>query len=347
MNTLIIDTEERNQLEGLARSTKDKKTADRIRIILALADGYRAKDVAAIFRIDEDTVAKWRNSYRKRRLFSDWLATNYRGYNGKLTRDQEHELEHYVETEMVTDASILVVYIKDHYGQMYTVNGVTKLLHRLGFVYKQTTLIPGKLNEAAQAAFMKEYEQLRDTLPDDEVVLFADGVHPSHNVHATKAWIKRGRDKQVPTNTGRARLNINGALNLETTEVVSYFSDTINAQETIHLLDAIQLEYSDKRVIHLIADNARYYKSVVIQEYLTREDCRIRFKYLPPYSPNLNFIERLWRYLHKHGIGTERRDSFREFEADVHQFFDETIHTDKDAIRQFIGTKMHLITLQG
>src|SRR3979409_82956 len=103
MNTLTIDAEERSQLEALVRSTKDKKTADRIRIILALADGYRAKDVAAIFRIDEDTVTKWKNSYRKRRLFSDWLATAHQGYAGKLTRDQERELELYVKGEMVTD----------------------------------------------------------------------------------------------------------------------------------------------------------------------------------------------------------------------------------------------------
>jgi transposase len=129
-------------------------------------------------------------------------------------------------------------------------------------------------------------------------------------------------------------------------DVVTYFSDTINAQETVHLLDAIQLEYSDKKVIHLITDNARYYKSEIITEYLKGDGCRIKFRYLPPYSPNLNFIERLWCYLHKHGIGTKRRDSFREFEADVHHFFDETIHIDKDAIRQFIGSEMHLITLQ-
>jgi len=58
MRKTTIDPEERTQLEALARTTKDKKTADRIRIMLALADGYRTKDVARIFRIDEDTVTK-------------------------------------------------------------------------------------------------------------------------------------------------------------------------------------------------------------------------------------------------------------------------------------------------
>src|SRR5216683_675436 len=112
MHTFTIAADERTQLEALARSTKDKKTADRIRIILALADGYRARDVATIFRIDEDTVTKWKKSYRKRRLFSDWLATGRTGYDGKLNHDQELKLEHYVETETITDAAAIVGYIK-------------------------------------------------------------------------------------------------------------------------------------------------------------------------------------------------------------------------------------------
>ena len=345
MHTLIIDANERTQLEALARKTKDKKTADRIRIILALADGYRARDVATIFRVNEDTVTKWKNSYQKRRLFSDWLATAHRGYDGKLTRAQEHELEQYVETEMVTDAATLVDYIKDRYDQVYTVNGVTKLLHRLGFVYKQTTLIPGKLDEAKQAAFKQVYEKLRDELPEDEAIMFGDGVHPSHNVHATKAWIRRGQDKQVPTNTGRKRLNINGALNLETMETVTYFSETINAEETIHLFDKIQATYPNTRKIHLILDNARYYNNKLIKAYLRKRKCRIKLLFLPPYSPNLNFIERLWHYLKKYIIGTKRRQSFKEFEADIHAFFD-NFSDYQDKLRQFIGTEMHLIKLQ-
>jgi transposase len=320
--SLAIDPDERTQLEALARTTKDKKTADRIRIILALADGYRAKDIATIFRIDEDTITKWKNNYRKRRLFSDWLATRHSGYDGKLGRDQQQEIEHYVETETIVDAAVVVDFIEQHYGLTYTVNGVTKLLHRLGFVYKQTTLIPGKLDEARQAAFVKDYDKLKAALKDDEVILFGDGVHPSHNVHATKAWIKRGQEKQVPTNTGRKRLNINGVLELEGMKAVTHFAGTLNAGTTIELFNKVQASYPTKRKIYLIIDNARYYKNKLIQAYLKKPGCRIKLIFLPPYSPNLNFIERLWHFMKKHIIGIKRRDSFKEFEADIHAFFD-------------------------
>lgn len=346
MNTLTIDPDERAQLEALARTTKDAKTAIRIRVILALGNGHSVKHVAELFLLDEDTVAKWRNKYRKRRLFSDWLATAYQGYDGKLTREQEHGLEQYVETEMVTDAATVVDYVKDHYNIDYTIDGVTKLLHRLGFVYKQTTLVPGKLDEAAQAAWLKGYKKLKSKLPEDEAIVFGDGVHPSHNVHATKAWVKKGKEKQVPTNTGRKRLNINGVLDIEKMEAVVHFADTLNAQTTMELFDKIQAAYPDKKKIHLIIDNARYYKNKELQAYLRKRSCRIKIHWLPPYSPNLNFIERLWHFMKKYIIGTKRRQTFKEFEADIRDFFKH--FGDYEArLRKFIGTELHLIKLQG
>ena len=345
MQKINISVEEQLQLRTLARKTNDAKTAIRIRVVLALNEGHSVKLVAKLFLLDEDTVTKWKHRYLDRRLFSDWLAVDTLGYRGKLTRDQQREIEQYVEIETITDATILVDYIKNRYNQNYTVDGVTKLLHRLGFVYKQTTLIPGKLDEAKQVAFMKEYKQLKAELKDDEVILFGDGVHPSHNVHATKAWIKKGKDKQVPTNTGRKRLNINGALNMETMTAVTHFCNTINAQTTMELYDKIQTAYSDKTTIYLIEDNARYYKNKDVQAYLDDPTCHIKVIWLPAYSPNLNFIERLWHFLKKKIIGTKRRQRFKEFENDIHDFFD-NIGDYEDSLRKFIGTEMHLIKLQ-
>ncbi len=344
MPTLVIPPEEQAQLRELVRTTKDKKTADRIRIILALGDGWSARDVARLFLIDEDTVTSWKKKYQKRRLFSDWLSMATIGYTGKLTGDQLRELETHIEAETITDALTIVEFIQARYDETYTVNGITKLLHRLGFVYKHTTLIPGKLDEAKQAAFKTEYEALRDNLPKDEVILFGDGVHPSHNVHATKAWIKKGTDKQVPTNTGRKRLNINGVLELAAMRAVTHFADTLNAQTTLELFDKIQASYPDKAVIHIIVDNARYYKNKTVVAWLADPNCRVKLKFLPPYSPNLNFIERLWHFLKKYVIGIRRRETFKEFEADVHAFFDH-MGDYEGRLRQFIGVRMHLMTL--
>ncbi len=344
MKSFSLLPEERKDLVRLGKQIKDVKGAIRIRVILALDAGYTAEETAKLFLLNEDTVGNWKKKYQKRQFFSDWLQEYYAGYDGKLTKQQIEEIEGFVKKHTITDCKQVVDFIQAHYNLTYTITGVTKLLHRLGFVYKQVALIPGKLNEEAQKAFVKKYETLKENKKDDEVILFGDGVHPTHNIHKTKAWVKRGEEKQVKTNTGRGRLNINGVLNLETLSVTTHFSETINAQETMQLFDKIQLVYKDKATIYLIIDNARYYKNKEVKAYLEKSGCRIKIIFLPAYSPNLNFIERLWKFMKKYIIGIKYREKFKQFEYDIHQFFD-NISRYENELRQFIGTKMHLVKL--
>src|SRR5258708_1712872 len=100
-----IDPEERTQLQQQARANKDARTVKRILVILALADGYRVAEVAKLFLLDEDTVAKWRNKYCKRRTATDWLTAVHNGGSDKLTTEQRHDVEAYVQAELVTAAA--------------------------------------------------------------------------------------------------------------------------------------------------------------------------------------------------------------------------------------------------
>lgn len=334
---------ERKELLELEKQITDKKAAIRVRVLLALDSGYTIREVSDILLLDEDTVSKWKQKYDKRQFFSDWLGEAYKGYNGKLNKEQEAETDKFVEKETVTDCKQIVDFIAKQYGIIYTVAGITKLLHRLGFVYKLVVLIPGKLNEEKQAAFVKEYTTLKENKKEDEVILFGDGVHPTHNIHKTKAWVKRGEDKQIKTNTGRGRLNINGALDPESLEVTVYYSETINAQMTIEFFKKLEARYIGKK-IKLIVDNARYYKNKDVTAYLARPGCQLELIFLPPYSPNLNFIERLWKFMKKYIIGVKYREKFKEFENDVMQFF-ENISQYKNELKTFIGTDMHLVKL--
>jgi transposase len=344
MKTFSLLPEERKDLVRLGKQIKDVKGAIRVRVILALDSGYTIKEVADILLLDEDTVSNWKKKYEKRQFFSDWLKEYYSGYDGKLTKQQIEEIEGFVKKHTVTDCREVVSFIKAQFGMDYTITGVTKLLHRLGFVYKQVVLIPGKLNEEKQQAFLQKYVQMKAEKKEDEVILFGDGVHPTHNPHKTKAWVRKGEEKQIKTNTGRKRLNINGALNLESMTVTTHFAETLNAQTTMELFDKIQLQYIDKTTIYLIIDNARYYKNKDVQAYLAKPDCRIKLIFLPAYSPNLNFIERLWKFMKKYIIGVKYRDKFNEFENDVTQFF-ENINQYENRLRQFIGTELHLVKL--
>src|SRR5487761_278615 len=273
-----LTAQQREKLITLEKRMPHKGVSTRIKIILALDLGYTAKEVAKLFLLDEDTVGKWKLLYEKSKDASDWLGTKNNGWQGRLTKEQETMIDKYVTDEIITDCQKVVEYIHTTLGISYTIDGVSKLLHRLGFAYKQIIGIPGGLNAEKQMAFLKEYTELKENKKETEVILFGDGVHPTHNLHKTKAWIKKGEEKQVRTNTGRKRLNINGALNLETMTPVTHFSETINAQTTMELFDKIQLVYKDKTTIYLVIDNATYYKNKDVKAYLEKANCRIKLK---------------------------------------------------------------------
>lgn len=342
MSSVQLTPLQRNELIHLEKQIPHKGVSTRIKVILALDDGYSAKDVSRILLMDEDTVTKWKKRYEASAYLSDWLGTEQTGYVGRLTREQEKLVEKMVREEIVTDCREVVTYIKDTFSVRYTVAGVTKLLHRLSFVYKQTVVVPAKADREKQAAFLRDYEQLKSTLKEQEKILFMDGVHPTHNTRAVRCWVKKGVNKQIKTNSARERLNIQGALDIEETEVVTHFSKTIDAAAVIAFFEEIEQTYLSLTTIYLICDNARYYKNKDVKAYLRQPHCRIKLIHLPTYSPNLNFIERLWKYLHQKIIGVTYREKFREFEADIHAFFDHLADY-KDDLKPFLGTKLRLM----
>ena len=342
MVKINLTEEERRELLRLEKQIPFKGVAIRIRIILALDLGYSVKEVSEILLLDEDTIIKWKKKYLESKFLSDWLGDEYVGYQGKLARQEELKIDKFVSEETVTDCLKVVDYIKEDFGIDYTIDGVTKLLHRLGFVYKQTVIIPANLDINKQKQFLKEYRKLKKNIKETEKILFLDGVHPTHNTRSLKCWVKKGVNKQIKTNTGRDRLNIHGALNVEDLDVTSRFSPTLNAQTTIEFFDQIQTKYAHLTSIFCIVDNAAYYKNKDVKLFLQNPACKLKLIFLPSYSPNLNYIERLWKFLKKYIIGVKYRQKFKEFEEDIGYFLN---HTEKyhSELKPFIGTKLHLI----
>ncbi len=146
-----------------------------------------------------------------------------------------------------------------------------------------------------------------------------DAAHPQHNPVLACGWIKRGEDREVRSNTGRRRVNINGAIDLERLEPVVRFDDTINADSTIALFEQLEQANLVATWIYVICDNARYYRSKAVKEYL--KTSRIKLVFLPAYAPNLNLIERLWKFFKKKVLYNRYYESFREFRKACEEFF--------------------------
>jgi transposase len=340
MNTQLT-TEEQIDLKHRHRRTKDRKVADKIKAALMFSAGYSAIEIARILLIEDDTVRAWIESYEQAKSIDEWLETNYLAYQGKLTKEEEVLVTTFVRENVINYSSEAVAFIQKKFNKTYTSSGVTHLLKRLNFVYKYTTLVPSKLDPVLQAEFKITYEKLEENLKPNEVILFGDGVHPQHNTTCTRAWIEKGKMKEMKSNTGRTRINLNGAYNPANQDLITYKSHTINSAENVEMIKTIEAFYPDKEKIYMIVDNAKYNHSVIVKDYL--KTSRVKFIYLPPYSPNLNLIERAWKYMRKKVINNQYYEKFPEFEKAILNFF-EKLPNEREELKQFIGTKMHLLT---
>lgn len=107
-------------------------------------------------------------------------------------------------------------------------------------VHRKPQAVPRKLDVAKQQAFIDSYNALLKGLPADEVVMFADAVHPTHAARPTGCWAPGDAKIAVEQNSGRERLNIHGAVDLETGQTRMMDVLTVDAQSTINLLSAIE-----------------------------------------------------------------------------------------------------------
>ena len=148
-------------------------------------------------------------------------------------------------------------------------------------------------------------------MPANATICFIDGVHPTHNAKPMYGWIKRGLRKELPTNTGRERLNLTGAVDIFSHKVVVQEDKTLNSESTISFLQKLEEAYPQKDEIHVFCDNARYYKNKQVFAYLVTSKIKIHF--LPPYSPNLNPIERLWKLTNERTLYNRYYEKFSDF----------------------------------
>ncbi len=122
------------------------------------------------------------------------------------------------------------------------------------------------------------------------------------------------------SNTGRRRLNIVGAINAISLKPTIILTEAnCNKELILEYLKHLKEEYKDKMKITVILDNASYNRAYEVQDYA--KENQIELFYLPPYSPNLNLIERLWRFFKKKIIKNNYYKEFKEFEEKVTIFF--------------------------
>lgn len=322
---LELNEKERKLLREIQRNEKYKRDYVKVTVLLMLDLGETPQKIALFLGIDGSSVYRHSDTYQSKGLDA-YLENNYSGYWGKLSSQEMSRLRRELTGRLYEKAEDICRWIKVNCGVSYKPEGLVPLLHRIGFVFKKTKQVPVGADEVLQKEFVAEFEQIRAEKEEDEVHYFVDAVHPTLNSEASYGWIEKGTEHQILSNSGRTRMNILGAVNPDdVTDLITGEYKTINFETSGDFFEKIGKKNPQARKIKVFIDNAGYFKKMAAEGLV--KDERIEIVWLPTYSPNLNLIERLWKFLKKkilknnyHGLPKGFREKVREFFRNIKEY---------------------------
>ena len=307
---------DRADLIALARDgSAAHRLARRANALVLLDSGWSCEKVARALFLDDDTIRQWHGLFIEDG-FEGLTRFEAGGSACQLSGEQQEKLKAWVAAVLPRTTRQIGAWIEREFGVAYEGrSGVIALLHRLGLEYHKPEVIPRKLDEDKQKAFIASYEKLLNSLGEDEAVLFGDAVHPTHAARPVGCWAPKQDNLAIEQRSGRQRINIHGAVDLQTGQTRMIEVETIDALSTITLLESIEALYPLLVCIHVFLDNARYHHAKLVQEWLSRPDCRIKLHFIPTYCPHLNPIERLWGVMHRNITHNKCYGNCAEFAA--------------------------------
>ena len=339
----FLSADERSELRALARDgLSEARVTRRANAIVLLDGGWSCAEVAAALLMDDDTVRSWHVLYAEHGL-TGLVVMDHQGSKSHLSIAAEAALVDWIRTSLPRNTRMIGAWIAKTHAVAYSHAGLIALLHRLKLVYRKPDLVSAKLDPARQEAFIADYERLLTGLGSDEAVVFADAVHPTHQARAVGCWAPADEKIAIAPASGRDRLNIHGALNLETGQTQMLEVAAADAQSTILLLIAILSAYPSKRLIHVFLDNARYHHARLVRQWLARDGARIALHFVPTYSPHLNPIERLWGVMHRNVTHNTCYDSFRKFKRKTLTFLTREVPQNWGAYRDSVTDNFRVI----
>ena len=247
----FLSEEDRNKLIALARDgSVASRVTRRANALVLLDDGWSCQEVAAALLLNDDTIRGWFKLFEQRGI-EGLTSFDMGGSASFLSAAQEDALKVFVSATLPHSTRQIGAWIEQEFGLVYeSRSGLIALLHRLGLEYHKPNVIPAKLDEDKQKDFIENYEKLLNSLGDDEAVLFADAVHPTHAARPAGCWAPKQEKLAIEQTSGRDRINIHGAIDLATGQTRMIEVVTVDAISTIRLLESIEALYPMLVLIH-------------------------------------------------------------------------------------------------
>jgi transposase len=317
MKTIRLTPQQRKDIGERRRHAPDRRIYQRLSAVLWSDDGRTREEIADLLGVSTRQVGQWLRIFRNKGI--DPLCTlHYQGDPGRLGPAQVKRIRQEIETGVFHNADQIRTWIEATFGVSYSASGVKDLLRRIGASFHKVSGFFWKADVREQKQFVRKHRRHKREAGPGTRRYFVDACHPVWGVGLLySCWLLTGQRLYVGVGNGRKRLNILGAYCPDDHDYVDLrlTRENITGEQFVKLLEALRAKHPETEKFLLYLDNARYYSKPCVKEWLARHR-QFRLVPLPAYSPNLNLIERLWKFLRKKALNRWLK-TFEEMQAAV------------------------------
>jgi transposase len=317
MKTIQLTPQQRKEIGDRRRQAQDRRIYQRLSAVLWSDDGRTREEIAQLTGVSTRQVGQWLRIFRNKGL--DELCTlHYQGDPGRLGPAQVKRLRQEIETGVFHNADQIRTWIESTFGVAYSSSGVKDLLRRIGASFHKVSGFFWKADVQEQKKFVRKHRRHKRQAGPGTRRYFVDACHPVWGVDLLySCWLLTGQRFYVGVGNGRKRLNILGAYSPDDHDYVDLrlTKENITGEQFVKLLEKLLAKHPEAEKFILYLDNARYYGKPCVKQWLAAHR-QFRLVFLPAYSPNLNLIERLWKFLRKKALNRWLK-TFEEMQAAV------------------------------
>jgi transposase len=315
-------------LRRMLRKTNDKRLSIRIRIVLMNFGGQKVSLIAETVGCSDKTVRRVMNRFVEQGIGG---LFDRREDNGELKLDEVYlsRLRELVDLvpqdfgyfrptwtrELLVEVMARKIGIRIHPATMS--RALRKINARRG---RPRPIVGCPWSKSAKTRRINQLKRLQDKLKPGEVLVYEDEVDIHLNPKIGLDWMNGGTQKEILTPGQNKKRYLAGALNAETGELIVVEGERKNSDLFLRLLEKLKRKYTAAKRIYVILDNYRIHSSQIVNSALAHHLSNITLEFLPPYCPNDNRIERVWKDLHDDVTRNHRHRTLDTLMTDVYRF---------------------------
>ncbi len=288
------------QLKKGSLSKSVLRTIIRVKALIAYYQGITLDVVASCYDCSQKTIKRWIKKFEK--LGFDGLPdAARRGRPSKLSEEDLLELKQQIasQTNRVWLARHIYILSINMFGVVYSIRYIPELLRRLGLSFKKLCHFLSRRDSEVRRQWITEKlpKIYSKKIEEGWRIFYVDEVGFQTNGTLAKSWGVKGQKIELENYGVRARVNLIGAFELGTGMFYGALrSENINSQLFGKFIRHLKIRMKTDKII-LICDNASFHKANWLREWIEKQSSWLMVEYLPPYSPDFNPIERLWRWM--------------------------------------------------